>query len=262
MLTEAKEAIEVGIPIAQGVHNILKERGVYQKVIDFFTGNKKQHILLLGASGSGKSSLFHTVQGLPAYIPREHRTDDSRSIDGMIDRASLTFIDTPGDDRHEARRIETIRNSQQTDRLGIINVVSYGYHEGLAQLSDAVEGDKARENFLEARRKVELGRLTEWTSILCGRGGNASWVITVVTKADLWWQNTDDQPVMAYYQSGGYSDALGEAREQPCSVRAYSSLNQLFYGHGKMTGYYTDHLRQNHHAGLISLILERCADAR
>jgi hypothetical protein len=252
----ATELVKAAIPVAKGVHEILKERPVYEKVIDFFTRKPEQHILLLGASGVGKSSFLKSIQGEYAYIPREHRTETSAAVDGRIDTLNITFIDTPGEAQHTDRRKKTIRESVHTKSLGIINVVSYGFHEGTAKVSEAVDNNQAKDDFLERRREVELERLTEWIPILCGQGGHAAWIITVVTKADLWWQNTPDQPVIAYYREGKYFKSLGEAtKEQTCSVRPYASLNQMFYGQGKMSGFYPDPLRQTHYNDLIALIL-------
>ena len=57
-------AAETIVPIALGVHKILKERGVYEKVIDYLARRKAHEIIVLGASGAGKSSFLRSIRGL------------------------------------------------------------------------------------------------------------------------------------------------------------------------------------------------------
>lgn len=249
-------AIETGVPIAIGVHKILKERGVYEKVTDFLARRKPREVLVLGASGTGKSSFLRSIQGLDPYIRPEDRTDRAVDVAGKIDKAYFHFIDTPGEAHHADKRREAILKLYSSPSLGIINLVSYGYHESTIPRSKALNGSKPSEEYLAERRAIEIEYLAGWTSLLAGRKGPASWLMTVVTKADLWWVPGQEQTVLDHYRSGLYYEALGEGKEITNSVRSYSSLNQLFYKMAPMTGFYSDDQRVRDADSLIALLLE------
>ena len=243
--------------------NLLRERGVYEKVVDWMRRATPHHVLVVGASGTGKSSLLRSVRGLDAAIRREDRTEFPVEVRGKIDKELFVFHDTPGEEEHRSRRFEVIKTLNAERPLGIINVVSYGYHEGAARVSDVFDGDTVRESFLDAMRQREIGRLAEWASVLCGGGGSAGWVLTAVTKADLWWITGDDQPVREHYIRGAYGESLGlAASAQARSVVAYSSLNQqLFYGRLPMSGYYSDQQRNADRVHLAAQLLELASHA-
>lgn len=250
------DGIEAVIPIAQGVHKILKERGVYEKVVDFLTRRKPRDVIILGASGAGKSSFLRSVKGLNPYIRPEDRTDKASDSEGKIHDAIFHFIDTPGEKQHIDKRRDAILEAYGSSSLGIVNIASYGYHENVTARSQALQGDKPSTEYLEQRRTIETDYLAEWTSLLAGRGGPANWLITVVTKADLWWGPDQDRIVLDHYRSGRYYDALGEATDITHSVRSFSSLNQLFYGRAPMSGFYSDDQRIEDRDSLIALLLE------
>jgi hypothetical protein len=258
----AGAAGELVIPILTGVHEILKDRGAYEKVVDWVTRKQTYNLVLLGATGVGKSSFLKSLQGLPPGIRREERTDSVREVDAKLSHIRVRVFDTPGEQLHESKRKAAIQTAGGLKPLGLLNIVSYGYHEGSGSASKALEEGSPAESFLSQRREVELRLLREWSPWLGGSGGAASWLITVVTKADLWWQLGPDQPVLQYYREGGYHDALGEARNLSHSVRAYSSLNQLFYDVGPMSGYYSDDQRSVDRASLVALMLELMANGQ
>lgn len=165
-------------------------------------------------------------------------------IDAKLGSSFFRFIDTPGETEHIDKRREAYRIAQISKSVGIINVVSYGHYEGLAPLSEAIKDGKASQEFLEMRQKVEENMIREWTPFLCGQGGSAKWLITVVTKADLWWEEGPDQKVLAYYRNGQYATLMRpEIGNLPHSVHSYSSHDQLFYGMVPMSGYYEEKQR-------------------
>jgi hypothetical protein len=256
------ETIEAVVPVAVGVHKILKKRNVYEKVADFLSQNKASDVLILGASGAGKSSFLRSIQGIDPYIRPEDRTDRSVEIEGKIEKARFRFIDTPGEEQHAAKRRDAVLGLYNSPSLGIVNVVSYGYHESTIPASEALKNGKPSEEYLIECRAREIDYLAGWTSLLAGRKGPASWLITVVTKADLWWIPDQQQAVFDHYRRGSYFEALGEAQEITHSVRSYSSLNQLFYRTAPMSGFYTDDQRIQDAESLIALLLEYSSEQR
>jgi energy-coupling factor transporter ATP-binding protein EcfA2 len=249
------------IPYGREVYTILREVGAIERVKDWIGRRTAQEVLVLGASGAGKSSFLKLMTGENPNIARIERTTKSRPVTGKIENSFFRLMDTPGqpDEVYRNERKKTILEAARENRLGIINVVAHGYHEETVVASEAVNDRKARKSYLESRRQLEIDLLSEWTETLCGEGGAAAWMITVVTKADLWWVAGDDQPALAHYQTGSYFVDLGSARRIPHDVRPYSSQNQLFYNNVPMSGFYTDEQRLADHNRLIAKMLENAS---
>jgi hypothetical protein len=120
---------------------------------------------------------------------------------------------------------------------GIINVVSYGFHEARVGKEHAIADGSVHAEFLEQQQKQEIDALGEWTELL-GDSSVAGWLMTVVTKADLWWNRRDE--VMSHYAQGSYAQALGSARGLRPVVIEYCSVFQKFYGEVPMSGEFQD----------------------
>jgi GTP-binding protein EngB required for normal cell division len=254
--------IHKAIDSADKVINVLEKLGVLDRVKAFFSGKEPHDILLLGASGAGKSSFRDHIFGDTTEISRFERTTVVMPRLGKLSGTLIRLIDTPGQSHEKAKqeRRKAIFQAQQSKRLGIINVVSFGYHEGVTDTSNVIdEKSSVRGDFLENRRQEELNQISEWSEILCGEGGAAKWIITLVTKSDLWWTPTAVQQVMLHYADGDYFRRLGSAQRVNHAVLPYCSTNQLFYGAVPMTGFYSDDLRRDHHVELVAHILKNCA---
>lgn len=252
--------IKTGVPIALEIYEILKKKGVYEKVVDYIMGNESIDVLILGSTGSGKSAFLKSLQGLPGFIPREQRTAKVEKTEGKIQEVAFRFLDTPGQELHKSMRMAAIKEAAVAKRLGVINVVSYGFHEAAGDADKALIDGHPSGSYLEDCRQKEVERLGEWTDLLGGVGGSADWMLTVVTKADLWWTINGHPTVLRHYETGDYAAALGEANQLKRAVRPYSSLNGLFYGVGPMTGFYTDEQRKEDHRSLITMLLLLAAD--
>jgi ethanolamine utilization protein EutP (predicted NTPase) len=204
IITGAKTAI----PVITEVHKLLKERGILEAIVDGIRRRPTKHVLVVGTSGAGKTSLLRYLRGLNPRVERAARTTgDEDPIKGKIQQNVFRFIDTPGHADHRAKLTKAIMDAAREKQLGIINVVSYGYHEATAlPLQTAVENSKISQAFLQKNRDAEIAQLSYWVGLLAGRGGAAKWVITVVTKADLWWTPEMKDIVLDYYRSGSYHE--------------------------------------------------------
>ena len=79
-------------------------------------------------------------------------------------------------------------------------MVSYGYHEGAVGTATAVDVHrKARPDFLKANLERELAQIDEWSGVL-GGGEAKRFLLTLVNKAVLWWDDRDK--VLSYYREG------------------------------------------------------------
>jgi hypothetical protein len=100
---------------------------------------------------------------------------------------------------------------------------------------------------------VEIEALREWNQLLSA-GVLDPWLITVVTKADLWWEQ--HTAVKGYYESGPYHAALSTAQSMRPSVCFYSSIRHLFYGKAPVSGYFDDEERLRLRANFFRVLFE------
>jgi hypothetical protein len=162
---------------------------------------KNRKIVLFGLSGVGKTQF---IRSLKKNLNIPERTDVTEKTGYELDDFPIQFIDTPGHSERQVSRKNEINNIIKHGVEGIINVVSYGYEENPERKNDEIfdQNGKIKESFLKLNRKAELDRLSEWLSFLQPEGFD--WIINLVNKADLWWDNPDE--VLRYYKSGDYND--------------------------------------------------------
>lgn len=256
--------IESGVELVKAVGEVAKLAKEQGWLDSLWTSlRKKPKVLLLGCTGTGKTSFMNSLESevVPQAIDLMNRTQTVSRNRRKLSKQPFEFIDVPGQDSHKSERIKAIRTaaSEKVGSLGIINVVSYGYHE-LRGSKPVIENGKVDSGFLETRRKAEIKALREWTSTLCGQGGVAGWVITLITKADLWWSFRDE--VIEYYESGAYFDRLGEAQQVHHIVLPYCSVIQMYYGAGETSGRFQDSDRKKAKAHLIETILAETGKKR
>lgn len=247
------------IKVAAGVLEILHERGALDKIWDFLTQKKPTDVIIMGASGTGKTAILKQLSGQEPFIYRHDRSPDVEIQKGSIQNSNFILKTTPGQRTavHSNNRKAAIREAAGSNNLGIINVVSYGYHEGPVQnLERVFENGKVRNQYLEEMRQHELDLLPEWSQSLCGPGGTAKWLITIITKADIWWGTEHQDLVSDHYHDGAYMEALGHAANLPHSVLNYSPLNQKFYGILASSGEYEDAQRRSDHNRIVATMIE------
>ena len=204
MLAEIAEAAA-----AVELINTARKQGWLDKLV--MAVKKKHRVIVLGSTGVGKTNFLSSLTAvLPEAIDVMNRTQIAQKHRIQIKKEPFIFTDTPGQILHRSRRSEAAREAISRGTTGIINVVSYGYHEYRISPKDAFDqNDNVNEDFLRKHRNIEIEALQEWMPIL-GARDVADWLITVVTKADLWWDRRDE--VLEYYRSGAYYDALGGAK--------------------------------------------------
>jgi len=79
-----------------------------------------------------------------------------------------------------------------------------------------------------------------------------SWVITVVTKADLWWGKQSE--ILRYYSEGDYAALLQQAGVSSV-VAPYSSVFHKFYDKTPLSGEFDDALRKATQGHLVRTLL-------
>jgi GTPase Era involved in 16S rRNA processing len=192
--------------------------------------------LVLGSTGAGKSQLIDSLtKEVSTAIEAMNRTQFAESHRIRIDNQPFIFIDTPGQEHHQVRRRDEVRKALGQGISGVINVVSYGYHEWreAGDIPAFNTNGTINDDYLEIHRNQEINLLSEWTELL-GDRETVDWLITVVTKADLWWDKRKE--IMNYYQAGSYYNALGNAQSLVPIVLEYCSVFHKFYNQGRLCG--------------------------
>jgi len=235
----AEPSALIAIKTAASLYRLAENEGFIDKIKNFF--KRKETIIVLGSTGSGKTNLLESLAvaaGLVEAIPANTRTQsvDKRKV--IVNERPFVIADTPGQAQHAPHRQTLIREALANPPVRIINVVSYGYHEYATGSAEAVEQGMPRESWLERHRENELEAMSEWLPLL-GDRGTTSWILTAVTKADLWWNQRED--VLRYYNCGPYAEMLN--RQDPGmrhAVLPYCSVFHRFYGTAALAGTFDD----------------------
>lgn len=188
---------------------------------------KRKTILLLGSSGGGKSQFVDSLAQRKGVrvVPRTHETEPTKI--NLFDNP-IQFRDTPGHINKKQLRRDELDSSVRKPIEGIINVVSYGYHEApKAGREIAVKNKEIDLNFLKTNRDLEIEQVSEWITRI-SPNKNVKWIINLVTKADLWWDEYDD--VIEYYENGKFGQKIkGLGDHMPIYTLPYCSIIKPFF---------------------------------
>lgn len=88
---------------------------------------------------------------------------------------------------------------------------------------------------------------------IIGSRDTADWLITVVTKADLWWPARDS--VLAHYSTGDYAKELANANELRPVVMEYCSVFKRYFGEAPMAGTFEESDRTRARGHLLKQLL-------
>jgi energy-coupling factor transporter ATP-binding protein EcfA2 len=239
----------IAIEAAAKLYRLAEDEGLLTRIANFF--KHKETIIVLGSTGSGKTNLLDSLgvaAALVEPIPAITRTVAAERRGVVIDERPFTVIDTPGQLGHDPSRQSVYREAMAKPPVRVINVVSYGYHEYATGTSEAIDScGAARDEWLRRHRDNEIEAMLEWLPLL-GDRSTTKWVLTAVTKADLWWNDHDD--VVNYYERGPYAEQIhGADLRLKHSVLPYSSVFHRFYGAAPLAGSFDDEdrLRTTHH---------------
>lgn len=165
-------------------------------------------VILYGASGVGKSEFCRSLLGEPVSLNDAPRTLIYKKQNLVLpDGHKIRLYDLPGHNSYKINRKEAIDKISRQKSYGIINVVSYGYHEvpeaknlKAFKTNDGSAINDIDTQFHKDNLNRELEQACEWRSII-HIPSNLGWIVTVINKADIWYSKNDE--VMAYYQNDG-----------------------------------------------------------
>jgi hypothetical protein len=242
-----------GAKVAVDIYKLAKELGWLDKLRTFW--KKKKRIVVLGSTGVGKTEFIESLKKLiPDLIANTARTEFSKKTTLALTEGIIIEVeDTPGQRGHESRRRRSIQDAvRRAD--GVINVVAYGYHEyDIASSQALTKAGEAKETFLRAHRQIEIEQVQEWNRTL-SFGVKNPWLITLVSKGDLWWE--ERQTVKQHYSEGGYFKSLGAAEAMNPTVCLYSSIRHKFFSTAPVSGFFDDDERLRLRADFFRVLFE------
>ncbi len=203
-------AIEIGFRLLDNkeeINNLLNDLLKYLRT--------SFDIIVFGIASTGKTTMGNFVNGKTTFmdlaIAERSINLEFFKFEESTNRI-VNFIVTPGEERHEqANLIKFQEIIAQKKPFGLINVVSYGYQfpKNLSY-QEVVSEDKPLEDYLKERREMEIKSIEKLLPHI-KTARNLSWMLTLVTKQDLWWDKRDE--VKNYYQNGDYAKVITELKQ-------------------------------------------------
>jgi energy-coupling factor transporter ATP-binding protein EcfA2 len=174
-------------------------------------------LLIFGAGGVGKTTLSKLLSGEDKYTLATNYTEST-----FIEKVELpgnvpcVLMIAPGQrlsKRFVTTWLDLFEEANKSQSRLIINVVSYGFHAfqtaGYKEVTTVYKDGMSKESFMEAfceqKRGEELHLLQKLVEGIDAKAERFT-LLTIVTKADLWWDNR--QKVMDFYEIGEYHHLL------------------------------------------------------
>jgi len=188
----------------------------------------KPGIVILGAGGTGKSTLGQILSG--TYEPLLDAVEPySESIGveeySLKDDPKVELVVPPGQPHRRDTTWEDLLTELSRGELrGVVLVSAYGFHS-LGEIPAEFIGMQSENTqaFLDEYTRQQRGEeieVLERVLAHVGRSGKRTWLVSVVTKRDLWWPERAD--VEYYYSKGKYGEL----------VNAFSaSVNRRLFRH-------------------------------
>jgi glycine/D-amino acid oxidase-like deaminating enzyme len=214
---------------------------------DWLFPRKKAGILIIGPGGVGKSTTARFLSGeftSPTEVPGKYDESLGLEVYPLDDDPRVELVVPPGQKhRRDATWNELERTISDGGYRGIILTCSFGYHS-MGQYSYKDHGlykgrlDEFMVAFLNDCRKEELAVLNRLSPHFCAND-RKFWVLTLVTKQDLWWDNRST--VESHYREGKYADAMeqiakriGAANFRHEAVFASLVISNFVTGNGEL----------------------------
>jgi len=190
------------------------------KKIHFWIINGRVKVAIFGPGGVGKSTLGKYLSG--EFLPdlydhgyKESISIEEYSFDGDV---ICDILVPPGQPRRDYTWTELFQNLSSGDIQGVINVVSAGYHsfnelsyKETKSYQQGMSVDGFVQAYTEASMQRELDVIERLTPRLCDAKAKI-WMITLVTKQDMWWDQRDR--VKRHYTDGKYNDFIEHISSQ------------------------------------------------
>lgn len=173
-------------------------------------------ICIFGAGGTGKSVLGLLLSGKNDFIASDFTSDQSQSVEsyGLPDKSCKLLIPPGQRGSSPTSWRDALATLINGSSIGVINVVCAGYRT-------TRELNLPFEQFRQSSIDEELKLVSEIKQPIINAKKNV-WMITLVTKQDLWWSKKEE--VTKHYQQGEYNKLIEE-------IRHYRGINQFSHAY-------------------------------
>jgi hypothetical protein len=236
---------------------VAKEEGWLDRIKALF--GKRHSIVVMGSTGVGKSQLIKSLSvEIGEAIKSFERTQFVERHKLNVGGTHFEFIEAPGDEYKADHRREAIRLASSKGSRLALNIVADGHHEYTHLTpSNAIDKDgHVSQDYLNEHRAIELRYLEDFCSNAVGLRGIQT-VLTVISKADIWWDNSEE--VLSRYRIGPYAEVIGAAGARH-GVVGYSSVSHRLYGRGLLAQTFDDEVRQSLRTRFFSTLLQLASE--
>lgn len=197
----------------------LAKRGLdstWDRICNWYRTEAPRKVVILGPGGVGKSTLAQFLAGFADDGPTgEYHESTSVERYPLNDDKSVQIVVLPGQPhRMAATWTDVLEELRAGAYRGVILQQAYGHH-AIGDFSyknhTLFKASKNLKDFLSkyvAHQLVEEERVLNIISAEIRKCAHPIWLLTLVTKQDLWWDERDT--VENYYTSGKYSEILRE----------------------------------------------------
>jgi hypothetical protein len=179
--------------------------------------NGTQLVVVLGAGGVGKTTLGKFIQDpTKKVLPLPYNESFGLEKVNIPGRASAQILAAPGQERRFEENWENIdKHLHKYKRVGLVNIVANGYHSTTLSMKDIRKDiettNQTKSRFFHDCREKELALLRD-IELKLKKLNKPLWMITLVTKQDLWW--ADKENVKNHYESGAYGEIIKRITNQ------------------------------------------------
>ena len=187
---------------------------------------EQRGILMIGPGGTGKTTLAELLTGKIDLSSSDlTKYNESINVDRytLEDAPKVELVVTPGQrHRRQAHWPELLSDVAAGAYRGIVVFGSYGYHSlgSSYKNHELYLANKAKSKFLLAYLKEAIEDEIEIVQKLIPFvevAPNSPWVLSVITKQDLWWKQRLEAE--KFYTNGTYGKILDELRARNPHIR-------------------------------------------
>ena len=195
----------------------------------FFATKKGLRILLVGYTGSGKTTLIKNLFGVDEHQIKDLGLESTKESDeylANIEGQDVFVIDTPGNEGFFGQMDSAIAQYVDSAKeIGIVNVVSYGYNDSKARqtghrnkpyLNDDPNDFEISEKFLQEQREKDLQHIETFLDSAAFTG-TIKWVLTIVNKVELWSDHRSEMK-KHYGANSEYQNTIFSYLSKDCQI--------------------------------------------
>lgn len=189
---------------------------LYSKTTSWFNKPNARGVLIIGPGGVGKTTLGQFLSGQEDQAASGSYVESVGTEEFQIaDNLSVQLVIPPGQaHRRKATWDQRLEEVADGKFRGVILIHAYGHH-ALGDFSyknhKLYDPEKGFDAFVTDYLSQCLKAEEQILKIVCDAVRRCSapiWVLTLVTKQDLWWDERDD--VEKYYTEGKYGKVVKE----------------------------------------------------